>query len=65
MLLAFAGETLLRGAARRALAGGLSPLMVELGAEADRTAAELEGLPCSIVQNRQHHSGHDVVASPG
>jgi molybdenum cofactor cytidylyltransferase len=57
MLLAFAGETLLRGAARRALAGGLSPLMVVLGAEADRSAAELEGLPCSIVPNQRYQSG--------
>jgi molybdenum cofactor cytidylyltransferase len=57
MLLAFAGETLLRGAARRALAGGLSPLIVVLGAEADRAAAELEGLPCDIVRNRQFQSG--------
>jgi molybdenum cofactor cytidylyltransferase len=57
MLLDFGGESVLRGAARRALAGGLSPLMVVLGAESDRAAAELEGLSCQIVQNRQYKSG--------
>lgn len=57
MLLAVAGESVLRGGARRALAGGVSPLIVVLGAEADRAAAELEGLPCTIVQNRQYTSG--------
>jgi molybdenum cofactor cytidylyltransferase len=57
MLLAVAGESVLRGGARRALAGGLSPLIVVLGAEADRAAAELEGLPCTIVQNLQYTSG--------
>jgi molybdenum cofactor cytidylyltransferase len=57
MLLAVAGESVLRGGARRALAGGLSPLIVVLGAEADRAAAELDGLPCTIVQNRQYTSG--------
>jgi len=57
MLLAVAGESVLRGGARRALAGGVSPLIVVLGAEADRAAAELEGLPCTIVQNRQYASG--------
>lgn len=57
MLLAFGGESVLRGSARRALAGGLSPLVVVLGAEADRAAAELEGLSCSIVQNRDYQSG--------
>jgi molybdenum cofactor cytidylyltransferase len=57
MLLAFAGDSVLRGGARRALAGGLSPLIVVLGAEADRAAAELDGLPCHIVQNRKYASG--------
>jgi molybdenum cofactor cytidylyltransferase len=57
LLLAFAGESVLRGGARRALAGGLSPLIVVLGAEADRAAAELEGLPCDIVRNPQYQSG--------
>ena len=57
MLLDFAGESVLRGAARRALAGGLSPLMVVLGAESDRAAAELEGLSCQIIKNRNYESG--------
>ena len=57
MLLTVAGESVLRGGARRALGGGLSLLVVVLGAEAHRAAAELEGLPCTIVQNRQYTSG--------
>ena len=43
------GESVLRGAVRRALAGGLSPLVVVLGHEADKTRRELDGLPCRTV----------------
>ena len=41
MLLQLEGESLLRRAARRALAAGLSPVVVVLGHEADRARAEL------------------------
>jgi molybdenum cofactor cytidylyltransferase len=47
MLLQLDGESILRRAARRAVAGGLSPVVVVLGAHADHTR-ELEGLPCRV-----------------
>jgi molybdenum cofactor cytidylyltransferase len=51
------GESVLRRAARRALAGGLSPLVVVLGHEADRAARELAGLPCQTVINPGYEQG--------
>ena len=57
MLLPFGGESVLRGAARRALDGGLSPVLVVLGADAGRAAAELDGLPCQTVTNPKYESG--------
>jgi len=57
LLFELAGETVLRGAARRALAGGLAPLIVVLGHEAERTGRELDGLPCQIVVNPAYEQG--------
>ena len=51
MLLQLEGESLLRRAARRALAAGLSPVIVVLGHEADKARAELKGLSCESVVN--------------
>src|SRR6266513_4227366 len=51
MLLQLEGESLLRRAARRALAAGLSPVIVVLGHEADKARAELQGLSCESVVN--------------
>jgi molybdenum cofactor cytidylyltransferase len=51
------GESLLRRAARRALAGGLDPLVVVLGHEAERARVELYGLPCLPVVNPEHERG--------
>src|SRR5205085_10401331 len=51
------GESVLRGAARRALAGGLSPLLVVLGHQAERSRQELAGLPCQIVVNPDYEQG--------
>ena len=51
MLLQLEGESLLRRAARRALAAGLSPVIVVLGHEADKARAELQGLSCEAVVN--------------
>jgi len=51
MLLQLEGESLLRRAARRAVAAGLSPVVVVLGHEADRARAELKGLSCESVLN--------------
>jgi molybdenum cofactor cytidylyltransferase len=51
------GESVLRRAARRALAGGVSPLIVVLGHEADKAARELAGLSCQTVVNPRYEQG--------
>lgn len=51
------GESVLRSAARRALAGGLSPLLVILGHEPDRARREIEDLPCRWVLNPHYERG--------
>jgi molybdenum cofactor cytidylyltransferase len=57
MLFELEGESVLRRAARRALAAGLSPLVVVLGHEADRARRELEGLSCQWVLNPLYEQG--------
>ena len=57
MLVELKGESVLRGAVRRALAGGLSPLLVVLGHEAEKARPELDGLPCQIVINPNYEQG--------
>ena len=51
MLLELEGESLVRRAAQRALAAGLSPVVVVIGHEADRLRAELNGLPLELAVN--------------
>jgi len=51
MLLELQGESLVRRAAQRALAAGLSPVVVVIGHEADRLRAELNGLPLELAVN--------------
>src|SRR5690349_14280912 len=51
MLLELDGESLIRRAAKRALAAGLSPLVVVLGHEVDRLRAELKDLPLVFAVN--------------
>ena len=57
MLFELHGESVLRGATRRALTGGLSPLLVVLGHQAERSRQELAGLPCQIVVNPDYEQG--------
>ncbi|MFY9825020.1 MAG: nucleotidyltransferase family protein [Thermoanaerobaculia bacterium] len=57
LLFELEGESVLRRAAKRALAGGLSPLVVVLGHESDKTARELEGLPCEWALNPLYQQG--------
>lgn len=57
MLFELNGESVLRGAARRALAAGLSPLLVVLGHEVEKSRPELNGLPCQIVINPNYEQG--------
>lgn len=51
------GESLLRRSAKRALAGGLSPLLVVLGHQAELAREELAGLPCLTVLNPAYEEG--------
>ncbi len=51
------GESVLRGAVKRALAGGLSPLMVVLGHESDKAWQEIEDLPCQWALNPLYAEG--------
>lgn len=59
------GESLLRRAARRALAAGLDPVLVVLGHEAGRVRRELQGLACRAVQNPEHARGMNTSLSAG
>lgn len=51
MLIQLEGESLLRRAARRALAAGLSPVVVVLGYEVEQARAELAALSCEVAVN--------------
>ncbi|HEV2751330.1 MAG TPA: nucleotidyltransferase family protein [Gemmatimonadales bacterium] len=51
MLLELAGESLVRRVVRRALAAGLSPVVVVIGHEADRMRAELKDLALEFAVN--------------
>ena len=51
MLLALEGESLIRRAVRRALAAGLSPVVVVVGHEQDRIRSELGDLPVEFTVN--------------
>ncbi|HYT04046.1 MAG TPA: nucleotidyltransferase family protein [Gemmatimonadales bacterium] len=51
MLLELEGESLVRRAARRALAARLSPVVVVLGHEPERVRAELRDLPVELTVN--------------
>ena len=71
MLLELEGESLVRRAAKRALAAGLSPVVVVIGHEADRLRAELQGLPLELAVNPDYagptsgslHHGLNVLGS--
>ncbi len=57
LLLRVDGETLVARAARRAGVGGLDPIVVVLGHEAERVARALAGIRCRPVFNPDHASG--------
>ena len=65
MLFELAGESVLRGAARRALAGGLSPLVVVLGHQAETARRELDGLACQVVINPDYEQGINTSLKAG
>lgn len=51
LLLELEGESLLRRAALCAVEAGTGPVLVVLGSDAERERRELDGLPCTIVQD--------------
>ncbi len=57
LLLELGGQTLVRRAVHTALDGGLAPVLVVLGHEADRVRAALQGLRCKIVINSDYDAG--------
>src|SRR5262249_4044215 len=65
MLFELSGESVLRGAARRALAGGISPLLVVLGHQAEAARRELDGLPCQTVVNPDYEQGINTSLKAG
>lgn len=64
-LLAYQGQTLLRRTAAALLATPCRPLVVVLGAERDRTAAALDGLPVHIVDNPRWADGIGTSIAAG
>ena len=65
MLFPLNGESVLRRAARQALAGGLSPLIVVLGHESDKALKEIEGLDCRWVVNPLYPEGINSSVKSG
>jgi len=65
LLLPLDGETLLRRAAKRAIAAGLSPVIVVLGYEADLGRAELKDLPVQAVLNPDYARGINTSLKTG
>ena len=65
LLLELGGESLARRAARAALEGGLDPVFVVLGHEADRVGLELSGLPVRVVLNVDYERGMNTSLAAG
>jgi molybdenum cofactor cytidylyltransferase len=57
LLLPLAGESLVRRAVRRVLSAPFTGTLVVLGRDAPRVAAELEGLPVTLVENPRYAEG--------
>jgi molybdenum cofactor cytidylyltransferase len=65
LLVQLAGEALVRRAVRRAVEAGLEPVLVVVGHEAKRVAAEVSGLPCRQVENLVFASGQHTSVRAG
>lgn len=64
LLLELNGETVVRRAARTAIAAGLDPVVVVTGHARDEVESELHGLRCRSVFNGEHAKGtHTSVAA--
>ena len=65
LFLELGGVSVLRRAARTAIAAGLDPLLVVLGHESERARVELEGIACSAVLNPDYASGMNTSLRAG
>jgi molybdenum cofactor cytidylyltransferase len=64
-LLRYRGSTLLRHAAETALAAGLDPLIVVIGAKVEAMRRELAGLPIVVVENPRYADGQSTSLRAG
>jgi molybdenum cofactor cytidylyltransferase len=64
-LLPFRGRSLLRHAVEAALTAGCDPVVVVLGANADRLRAELDGLAVTVVENAAWADGPGTSVRAG
>jgi len=65
LFLSLRGETVVRRAVRTALAAGLDPVLVVLGHESERAKAELKGLRCAVVLNKDYAQGINTSLRAG
>lgn len=65
LLLYLKGDTLARRAAKAALEGGLDPVVVVLGHEADRIGQEVSGLPVGTIVNPDYARGMNTSVQAG
>jgi molybdenum cofactor cytidylyltransferase len=65
LVLPLGDSTVLRRAVTTAAAGGLAPVLVVIGHEAERARAELAGLPCIAVPNPDHARGINTSLRAG
>ncbi|HEY6910950.1 MAG TPA: nucleotidyltransferase family protein [Myxococcales bacterium] len=65
MLLRLGGTSVVRRAVSTALEAGLDPVVVVLGHEGGRIRAELEGLPCTPVENADYAQGMNTSLRAG
>lgn len=65
LLLELGGESVVRRAARRALDAGMSPVVVVTGHERGAVEAELHGIGCRSVFNREHAMGQHTSVGAG
>src|SRR5712691_11206723 len=65
LFLRLGGASVLRRAVATAREAGLDPVLVVLGHESDRALAELQGLACTPVLNREYESGMNTSVRAG
>jgi molybdenum cofactor cytidylyltransferase len=65
LLLAIDGQTLVRRAVRAAIDGGLYPVIVVLGHEAERVRRELDGLAVRAIVNPAYDAGMGTSVQAG